>query len=47
MHIGDGSSPTATAETERFRARILDGLASAGRLADVEHGEAFKLITPL
>ena len=46
MHIGADADATS-AETERFRTRILDGLAAAGALAGVEHGEAFKLITPL
>ena len=47
MHIGDASSPGASEEADRFRARILDGLASAGAMAGVAHGETFKLITPL
>jgi len=45
MHIGDDTD--AAAETERFRTRILDGLAIAGSLAGVTHGESFKLISPL
>jgi hypothetical protein len=47
MHIGDADSPSSSDETDRFRTRILDGLAAAGALAGVEHGEAFKLISPL
>ena len=47
MHIGGADSPAASSETERFRARILDGLIAAGALADVTHGESFKLIAPL
>jgi LmbE family N-acetylglucosaminyl deacetylase len=46
MHIGDDAD-AAAAETERFRARILDGLTAAGALGGVTHGESFKLISPL
>ena len=46
MHIG-ADDAAAPAETLLFRARILEGLRTAGALAGVEHGESFKLISPL
>lgn len=44
MHIDD---PDAADEVEAFRARMLDRLAEHGRMAGLERGEAFKLMTKL
>ena len=44
MHIDD---PDAADEVEAFRARMLDRLAEHGRLAGLDRGEAFKLMTKL
>lgn len=45
MYISEGE--TAADEQARFRARIEEGLGRAGALMGVDHGEAFKIITPL
>jgi LmbE family N-acetylglucosaminyl deacetylase len=44
MHIDD---PSATAEVDAFRTRMLERLAEHGALAGLAHGEAFKRIDRL
>ena len=46
MHIEVGS-PEEAEQTERFRRRVLDRLATFGRTAGVAYGEGFKRLDDL